>query len=86
MSDKPVQSPKVTPEPNTSKSTTPTTVSPLIQKTTRNRIPAMDIVEGFLRKTNIVLYTDPLLKGVKTISDGSLILEKPAIFAKYLDE
>jgi hypothetical protein len=48
------------------------------------KTPANDLVSKFLQDNNIELYTEDLSRKVKMISDGSIIVEKPGILARYI--
>ena len=50
--------------------------------TPKQNVPADKLVFEFLKKTNIELYQAPFK--VKDVSDGSIIVEKPVIKARYL--
>jgi hypothetical protein len=44
---------------------------------------ASELVSKFLLENNIELYTEELARRVRVISDGSIIIDKPGILARY---
>ena len=71
------------PKPPAPKITPP---APKVPSQVSVRVPAMDLLEAFLKKTKIALTLTPLDYKIKVVSDGSIIIEKPTVFAKYQDE
>ena len=50
------------------------------------REPAELAVDNFLKEKGIVLTLEPLSKKIRTVTDGSIVIDKPVISAKYFDE
>jgi hypothetical protein len=44
---------------------------------------ASELVSKFLLENNIELYTEEIARKIRVISDGSIIVEKPGILARY---
>lgn len=61
----------------------PTAKKPEPKEPSKTKISANDLLLEILRKTNIELVVNPL--DVKTVSDGSIIITKPRVLARYKD-
>ncbi len=48
------------------------------------KAPAGELVSKFLQENNIELYAEDLGRKVEIISDGSIIVEKPGMLARYV--
>jgi hypothetical protein len=48
------------------------------------RTPASELISKFISENNIELYTEELARKVRVISDGSIIIDKPGILARYI--
>ena len=60
--------------------------SPTQAKTETPRESANQVLRKFLVDNSIVLTLTPLTKRMKTVDDGSLIIEPPQINAQYTDQ
>lgn len=49
------------------------------------KISAMQLLSGFLTKTNIEIVLGSVDENIKKVSDGSIIISPPKIYAKYKD-
>jgi len=56
---------------------------PVVAPVTKPKLPAMNMINEFLKRTGIELTVDYLTNCVKSVSDGSIIISKPSIGAKY---
>ena len=57
--------------------------TPPVAPAEKPKLPAMNMVNEFLNQTGIELLVDHLTGCVKSVSDGSIIISKPTIGARY---
>lgn len=48
------------------------------------RTPASELNSKFISENNIELYTEELARKIRVISDGSIIIDKTGILARYI--